>query len=160
MEKLFEAILNENKPKKVSACVIIYDKETKSFLAEHATGMKWRGPNLWGLPKGEIDEGEQPDETAVREVKEECGIELNKEDLTYLGHFEYTKYKDLEMFFINKKVDPKDCVCTSYFERNLEHLPEVNAFKLIPLENFSEELILSQGKVFQQILEEHKELFM
>lgn len=159
MEKLFNSILKESSKKKVSACVIIYDKETKSFLAEHATGMKWKGPNLWGLPKGEIDEGEKPDETAVREVKEECGIDLNKDDLTYLGKFEYTKYKDLEMFFIDKKVDPKECVCTSYFERNLDKLPEVNAFKLITLDNFADELLLSQAKVFQQILEQHIDLF-
>ena len=36
---LFETILRENL-KKVSACVIIYDKETKTFLVEHSTGMK------------------------------------------------------------------------------------------------------------------------
>ncbi len=29
----------------------------------------------WDLPKGKMEPGEQPDETALREVKEECGIQ-------------------------------------------------------------------------------------
>jgi 8-oxo-dGTP pyrophosphatase MutT (NUDIX family) len=29
---------------------------------------------MWDIPKGKMDEGETPDETAVREVEEECGI--------------------------------------------------------------------------------------
>jgi len=30
---------------------------------------------LWDLPKGKLEEGESPEEGALREVKEECGIE-------------------------------------------------------------------------------------
>jgi 8-oxo-dGTP pyrophosphatase MutT (NUDIX family) len=30
---------------------------------------------LWALPKGKIDPGERPEETAVREVREETGVE-------------------------------------------------------------------------------------
>ena len=30
---------------------------------------------IWALPKGRIDEGESPSETAVREVREETGVE-------------------------------------------------------------------------------------
>jgi 8-oxo-dGTP pyrophosphatase MutT (NUDIX family) len=32
-------------------------------------------PGLWALPKGLIGEGEKPDETAVREVAEETGVQ-------------------------------------------------------------------------------------
>jgi 8-oxo-dGTP pyrophosphatase MutT (NUDIX family) len=30
---------------------------------------------MWDLPKGKMDEGEKPRQTAIREVEEECGIE-------------------------------------------------------------------------------------
>ena len=30
---------------------------------------------LWALPKGKIDPGERPEETALREVREETGVE-------------------------------------------------------------------------------------
>ncbi|HEX8100924.1 MAG TPA: NUDIX hydrolase [Actinomycetota bacterium] len=33
-----------------------------------------RGDLAWGLPKGAVEEGEEPPETAVREVEEETGL--------------------------------------------------------------------------------------
>ena len=33
-----------------------------------------RPPGVWALPKGNIDPGERPEETAVREVYEETGV--------------------------------------------------------------------------------------
>jgi len=41
----------------------------------------------WGLPKGTVDEGETPVETAVREVREEIGLEA--EVVLPLGKIEY-----------------------------------------------------------------------
>jgi 8-oxo-dGTP pyrophosphatase MutT (NUDIX family) len=31
--------------------------------------------NMWDLPKGKMEKGEIPEETALREVEEECGVE-------------------------------------------------------------------------------------
>lgn len=39
-----------------------------------------REENLWGLPKGTPDEGETVEETALREVREETGLEVEIED--------------------------------------------------------------------------------
>jgi len=49
-------------------------------LVRHSSGkflfIERRGK--WDLPKGHIEEGEQPEECAIREVSEECGISGHK----------------------------------------------------------------------------------
>ena len=42
----------------------------------------WFGPGTWQLPGGGLKIGETSVQTAVREVKEELGIELNNKDMT------------------------------------------------------------------------------
>lgn len=44
-------------------------------------------PLLWGLPKGTPDEGESPEQTALREVQEETGLEVALQG--DLGEIEY-----------------------------------------------------------------------
>jgi 8-oxo-dGTP pyrophosphatase MutT (NUDIX family) len=46
-----------------------------------------RKPAVWALPKGIIDPGEKPEDTAVREVAEETGIEAGL--VTKLGDVRY-----------------------------------------------------------------------
>lgn len=42
-------------------------------------------PNTWGIPGGKLDPGEKAETAVVREVGEETGIELQKDNLEYLG---------------------------------------------------------------------------
>lgn len=58
----------------------------------------------WQLPKGWIDEGESPEQTAVREVREEAGVDA--EVVVPLGDIEYryvSKY-DAEPVRVRKRV--------------------------------------------------------
>ena len=66
---------NSFKKNRSKAGVIIYDPATNSVLLVQSRG------NLWGFPKGSMEEGEIPMETALREVREETGISLVEDDL-------------------------------------------------------------------------------
>ena len=50
-----------------------------------------KGGKVWGLPKGLVEKGETPLQTALREVEEESG--LQGEPVVDLGHIEYW-YRD------------------------------------------------------------------
>jgi cytohesin len=70
----------------VSCAVIYYAKNTNEFLVCRPTG-----ETKWSLPKGKMDEDDGGDEAlcAVREMKEETGIDISKDKLIRLGRFDY-----------------------------------------------------------------------
>jgi 8-oxo-dGTP pyrophosphatase MutT (NUDIX family) len=73
-----------------SASGVIYEeREGKMWVTLIAT----KEGQVWGLPKGLVDTGEKPLETALREVEEESG--LQGEPKADLGHIEYW-YRDSE----------------------------------------------------------------
>lgn len=86
------------------------------------------------IPKGQVDEGESYIECAIRETREETGLELKESDLVELGHYKYMKDKDLHLFKCElSKLEINDLKCTSYFELNNTKLPEIDGYYLIPI---------------------------
>ena len=63
---------------------------------------------IWGLPKGKIDPGEKPPQTALREVREETGlsgkIERKLGDIryTYYAPWDDTRYSKVVSFYLMK----------------------------------------------------------
>jgi len=96
------------------------------------------GTARWDLPKGTMDPGETPLETAVREAWEECGLRIEPGALHELGQFAYLPAKRLHLFALNvadNAFDPAACRCRTYFEHRITHrlMPEANAFAWQPL---------------------------
>ena len=71
---------------------------------------------MWANPGGNIDEGEQPIDAAVRELEEETGLALTQHQLTYVGAFD------------KPWRDPRNKNCVSHaFVVLLESKPNVTA---------------------------------
>jgi 8-oxo-dGTP diphosphatase len=70
----------------VAACALI-DTDGRVLLAERPAGRQMAG--LWEFPGGKVEAGERPEETLIRELKEELGISVEEAclaPLTFASH--------------------------------------------------------------------------
>ena len=59
----------------VSAGGVVYRRGPNGIEVALAARRTQKGELVWGLPKGQIEEGESPEAAAIREAREETGIE-------------------------------------------------------------------------------------
>ena len=70
----------------VTACALI-DADGRVLLAQRPEGKPMAG--LWEFPGGKVEAGERPEQTLIRELKEELGITVNEAclaPLTFASH--------------------------------------------------------------------------
>ena len=70
----------------VAACALV-DPDGRVLIAERPAGKSMAG--LWEFPGGKVEAGERPEETLIRELKEELGIVVNEAclaPLTFASH--------------------------------------------------------------------------
>lgn len=70
----------------VAACALV-DPDGRVLLAQRPAGKPMAG--LWEFPGGKVEPGERPEETLIRELKEELGITVSEPclaPLTFASH--------------------------------------------------------------------------
>lgn len=129
------------------------------FLMCHPTNH----PDIWSLPKGHIEEGENPKDTAIRETIEETNLDVTKLDgiLTFLTTHPYKieggrKTKNLHVFLFKSNVDMKkmelDIKCVSSFTTQNGDILEMDKH-----EWFDYDKVMEKGMRFMKnILTDHK----
>lgn len=76
-------------------CGVILIKDNKILLGQR---VKSEDIKLWSLPGGSIEIGEDIKLGAIREVKEECGLDIKEDDIFLIGmdiddnNIDYTYY--------------------------------------------------------------------
>ena len=70
-----------SKDQRIAVCMAIFDKNDHILLTRRLKSMRIF-PNAWVIPGGHVDYNETLEQSVVREINEEIGISLNKEELT------------------------------------------------------------------------------
>ena len=77
----------------VAACALV-DADSRVLLTERPAGKSMAG--LWEFPGGKVEPGERPEETLIRELKEELGIVVREPCLAPLS-FASHGYEDFHL---------------------------------------------------------------
>jgi 8-oxo-dGTP diphosphatase len=70
----------------VAACALI-DADGRVLIAQRPEGKPMAG--LWEFPGGKVEDGERPEKSLIRELKEELGISVSEDclaPLTFASH--------------------------------------------------------------------------
>lgn len=84
----------ENLWKVISVALLI--KEGKVLL-----GLREREGNLWEFPGGSVEKGENPEETVIRELKEELNIQVLKSEMAgVLCDWKASPFRIISFFYV------------------------------------------------------------
>jgi 8-oxo-dGTP diphosphatase len=86
----------------VAACALI-DADRRVLIAQRPQGKPMAG--LWEFPGGKIEEGETPEDTIIRELREELAVTVTKPclaPLTFASH-NYREFHILMPLFVCRR---------------------------------------------------------
>jgi predicted NUDIX family NTP pyrophosphohydrolase len=143
-----------------SAGVLPYKrgKNGLAVLLVHPGGPYWRRKDkgAWQIPKGMIEEGEDPESAARREAEEELGVRLTAA-LQPLGELRQAGGKRVEAFAVEQEIDTA-AVTSMSFEMEwpprsgrMQSFPEVDAARWFDLAEAAEQMLLSQRPFLERL---------
>jgi predicted NUDIX family NTP pyrophosphohydrolase len=150
---------------KRSAGILLFrrpDGGEPEFLLVHPGGPFWakKDAGAWSIPKGGIEEAEEPRTCAIRELEEELGAapELDPERLLELGTVRQKGGKVVEAWAAEADFDPAD-LASNAFEiewpprsGRRQEFPEVDRAGWFGLEAAREKILPSQAELLDRLL--------
>jgi bis(5'-nucleosidyl)-tetraphosphatase len=109
----------------------------------------------WDFPKGNIEKGEVPEQTMVREVREETGIQKLRIIDGFKNVIEYNynrggkKVHKTVTFFLAEATDPNENVALSFEHRQFAWKPHSEAMRIVSYQN-SRRLLQAAEKILGQ----------
>lgn len=142
---------------KYSAGIIPFRRNNSGefeFLLGHPGGDVWKDVEYWSYLKGGVEDDETWEECAMREFKEESGINLRSltnSDLIPLGSVMQNKTKTVIAFGIYcPNIDPSNC-CSNMADNGLN--VEIDKYAWMTFDEVSEKTHPSHIVFFRKIIE-------
>ncbi|MCW3104781.1 MAG: hypothetical protein JWO09_3221 [Bacteroidetes bacterium] len=140
------------RPPVITCGIYLYDFNSGKLLICHATNASWK---TWSLPKGMKDGEETAYDAAIRELKEETGIDASKLNLLQTAALPPVRYKKqnkvLESFLLITDTSLQDhtFVCNSLTKSGI---PEIDRWAWVAPEQLASRLHESQLENYEEIL--------
>jgi len=150
---------------KHSAGVLLYRRrgEEVEFLLVHPGGPFWRRKDTgaWSIPKGQVEDEEEPRACAIRELEEELGPapELDPEQLIELGSIRQKAGKLVEAWAAEADFDPATLASNTFSMEwpprsgSEQEFPEVDRAEWFDLEKAREKILPAQAELLDRLVE-------
>ncbi|KAB2088622.1 hypothetical protein ES319_A03G011300v1 [Gossypium barbadense] len=122
---------------------VVNDKNEVLVVQEKHCAPSFVG--LWKIPTGFIDESEEIYAGAVREVKEETGIDTEFLEVVAFRHVHNVAFEKSDLFFI--------CMLKPLSTRIIVDGHEIQAAKWMPLIEFVEQPFIQQDSMFKKVID-------
>ena len=142
-----------------SSGIILYkkDENTVKFFVCTPDGPFWKNKELWNFPKGHIEDGETPFETAIREFREETSVELTTDvnQYKYLGLIRQNSSKKVHVYvkqYNNENLDncySNECETIIKGVKFIHH--EIKDYKWMTYEELLKKGIKCYNNIFKEI---------
>lgn len=154
-----------------SAGILLFRKSTAAapaagapeFLLVHPGGPYWTKRDLgaWSIPKGGLEDGEDPRDCALREMAEELGAapDLAPEDLVELGSVRQRAGKVVEAWAAEADFDPGALFSNTFAMEwpprsgNEQEFPEVDRAEWFDLTQARRKILPAQAAFLDRLLE-------
>jgi predicted NUDIX family NTP pyrophosphohydrolase len=150
---------------KHSAGILLYRRSgpEPEFLLVHPGGPFWakKDAGAWSIPKGQIEEEEEPRACAIRELEEELGAApaLDPEQLIALGSIRQRAGKVVEAWAAEAEFDPATLDSNTFSMEwpprsgKQQDFPEVDRAGWFELETAREKILPAQAEFLDRLLE-------
>jgi predicted NUDIX family NTP pyrophosphohydrolase len=133
------------------------------FLLVHPGGPFWarKDAGAWSIPKGQIEEGEEPRACAIRELGEELGAapQLDPGELIELGSIKQRAGKVVEAWAAEAEFDPAEIASNTFSMEwpprsgRRQDFPEVDRAEWFDPEAAREKILAAQAELLDRLLE-------